>query len=160
MLAKRWMAFISAGMALAATTGPPQFRGAAGGSAWGSGRTATVARNPASGTRPERPARSVERPPAGTLPDSVLVRVDGRGISRSFAVRRWRELHRAAADDSITPAALQEFLDLLTDEAVLAEAAGREAAPWSPADSSAHQALRDRLVLTAALDSVLAATRA
>src|SRR5437773_2394793 len=53
----------------------------------------------------------------------------------------------------------REKLDRLADEVVLTEAAVREAAPWTPADSASHRALRDRLLLAAALDSELNAAR-
>jgi hypothetical protein len=120
------------------------------------GPRAAPARAPAAGERPTKGPR-LSRRPVDRLPDTVLVRIEGRrDIVRSFAARRWREQHDVASHESITPAAVRGFLDLLTDEAVLTEAAVREAAPLSPSDSAAHWALRDRLVLAAALDSALA----
>src|SRR5262245_22716401 len=86
------------------------------------------------------PAPRRGRPGAvAPLPDSVLVRIDGRrDVTRGLALRRWREEHPATPADSITPAAVHQFFDLLIDDAVLTRAAVREAAPWSPADSADH----------------------
>src|SRR3989442_470799 len=101
-------------------------------------------------TRPERTNRRDSRigttkftDRAGTGSSDGDVRVSGN--------RAWTSVQGEHA---------RQTLDLLIDEAVLAEAAVREGAPWSPADSAAHRALRDQRVLALALDSVLAATRA
>lgn len=97
---------------------------------------------------------------ASELPDSVLVRIEGRrDIVRSFALRRWAQQPAATPSDSITPARVSQFLDLLADEGVITEAAVREAAPWSPADSAEARTLKDRVVMAVALDSVLEAAR-
>ena len=97
---------------------------------------------------------------AAGLPDSVLVRIEGRrDIVRSFALRRWAQQAATTPPDSITPARVSRFLDLLTDEAVITEAAVREAAPWSPADSAEALTLKDRVGMAVALDSVLEAAR-
>jgi len=101
--------------------------------------------------------------PAAAPPDTArtLARVaGGRAITLDAAVARWREDRPGTPADSITPAVARGFLDLLVDEAVLTEAAVREAAPWDPADSSAHAALRDRLALAAALGAALDSARA
>lgn len=95
---------------------------------------------------------------ASELPDSVLVRIAGRrDIVWSFALRRWAQQPAATPADSITPARVSRFLDLLADEGVITETAVREAAPWSAADSVDALRFRDRVVMAVALDSVLQA---
>ncbi len=158
MLGTSSLIWISAGLVLGSSPGPRTHQDADPSPALGTRRTAAVARNWTPGVRSAKPGGSSGRRPAGVLPDSVLIRIgDHRDVVRSFAVRRWREQHPAA--DSITPAKLREFLDLLTDEALLTEAAVHEGAAWSPADSATHRQVRDQRVLAVALDSVLAATR-
>ena len=107
--------------------------------------------------------------PAGPTPSSpaptseanrILVRVPGEpGIRLEEALRRWIDSRGAPATDSITPAACRRFLDLLADEAALSDAARRAGLPWTPQDSLGHAQLLDRLVMRAALDSVLEDTR-
>lgn len=100
-------------------------------------------------------ARTATRAP---WPDSVLARVDGHALTRS-------DLRAAAArfgahPDSLTPQQSGEVLELLIDQHLLAERAGRESWIWTPQESLTVEQLRDRLTVTAALDSALAAHRA
>ena len=123
------------------------------------------------GAAAERPAHDaapvLQAPPSGsartTTPPAarrVLVRVrDGAGVTLDDALHQWVETRGAPVPDSITPAACRRFLDLLAGQVALTEAARRAALPWTPEDSSAHVQLRDRLVMRAALDSVLEDTR-
>ena len=104
---------------------------------------------------------SAGKPSAADLPDSVVVRIDGRhDIVRSFALRSWSQQRAGSPVDSITPAAVARFLDLLVDAELVTGAALRSAAPWSPADSAGALALSDRLLMAVALDSVLQAAQA
>ena len=110
------------------------------------------------------PARS--RTPGASLPDSILavVRSDrpdepGREIGRARFARAWSRLAPPARPDSLTPAGARRFLDLLIDKEALGLMASRERWTWTARESTAFEALRDRLVVEAVLDSALAATR-
>lgn len=97
-------------------------------------------------------ARAASR---ASIPDSVLVRVDGEPVTR-------RQLRGAAqrfgADpDSLTPDQTREVLDLLVEQRLLAQRAKRESWIWSAQESLGLEQLRDRLTVQAALDSSLAA---
>ena len=95
---------------------------------------------------------------APALPDTVLARVGtDRVITQAAFVEAWR---RAAwPSDSLTPAALRRFLDLLVDQELIAAAAVHRTWTWTPAESSGVVALRDRLGLSAALEQTLAEAR-
>lgn len=103
-----------------------------------------------------RGARAAAAPTA--FPDSVLARVDGDPVTR----RQLREAAtRFGADpDSLTPEQSREVLGLLIEQRLLAQRAKRESWIWSPQESLTYEQLRDRLTVTAALDSALAAHRA
>jgi len=93
------------------------------------------------------------------LPDSVLARIPGGAdITRSRFDRAVRRLD--ARPDSLTPQQRRQFLDLLIDQGLLAARVAREPRLWTARDSAEWLALRDRLLLNAALDSALTAAAA
>jgi len=99
--------------------------------------------------------------PAGTALPALEALVTIRGsaaVTLDQAVARWQATN-VSSPDSITPERARQFLDLLADEAVLTAAAEKAAPAWTDDDRAAHAQLEDRLVLRAALDSVLDATR-
>src|SRR5262245_16576169 len=127
MFGRRSVVWMTAGVVLGSSVaaGPPAGALPEGGQA--PGQATAVARNAAPVAHSPRRAAASDRTSAGALPDSVLARVGrGREITRSDAVRRWRDAHPSAVADSITPTAAREFLDLLVDEAALTEAAVQE----------------------------------
>jgi hypothetical protein len=106
-------------------------------------------------------AKKPARRDRGALPDSVLAVVAGhREITLAQFLRSWEQVRPPARPDSLTPEAAREFLDLLVDKELLAEAAGRERWTWTAQESAMYRGLRDRLVLQVVLDSVLARTQA
>lgn len=102
-------------------------------------------------------ASPVKAQASHNLPDSVLAVV---GSDRQVTTR---DLARAAYPtpvDSLTPADLARFLDLLIDREVVAERASSETWGWTADESRGYEALRDRLLVAAALDSILQSGRA
>jgi hypothetical protein len=111
----------------------------------------------AASASPATPAgRAVRRDPGASLPDTVLARVGTtRSITRAEFLSHWRNAHRDAPPDSLTPASARKFLELLIDRELLAEAASQRA--WVPTAEESFQlaALRDRMAMSLALDSLL-----
>jgi len=122
------------------------------------------------------PPRAVARnaallPRNPPMPDSVLAWVGKeRAVTVSRFHRAWRESGPAwhppgsvarpdsgpiSRPDSLTPEVARRFLDLLVDREVLVERAMREHWRWTEEESLQHEGLRDRLVLRAALDTLL-----
>jgi hypothetical protein len=111
-----------------------------------------------------KPAPVAKAPPAGrlaaSLPDSVLGRVFlGPGAKQVKDITE-RAVFSAAARagrriDSLTPQDRRQFLDVLVDQAVLVDRVHQEPRRWDHRDSSDWNALRDRLMLRAALDSAM-----
>src|SRR6185503_5071618 len=88
--------------------------------------------------------------PARPLPDSVLVRIDGR---EDVTVRRFRRAVRLLGGDpdSLTPGDRDRFLDLVLEQRVLAAHVTRHPKAWIAVDSARFQAERDQVLLRAAL---------
>jgi hypothetical protein len=88
--------------------------------------------------------------PARPLPDSVLMRIDDR---EDVTVRRFqRAVGLLGGDpDSLTPAARDQFLDLVLEQRVLAAHAVKAGLPWTAADSARYRSERDNTLLRAAL---------
>jgi hypothetical protein len=119
------------------------------------------------GATPPRPA-----PPAGTtakaapakgsalqaaLPDTTLARVF---FARGRADVTLSQMRRAATKlgarpDSLTPQELRQVLELLIQQAILTHRVHQDPRHWNASDSSDYLVLRDRLTLTAAIDSAL-----
>ncbi len=98
---------------------------------------------------------------APALPDTALAPVGGtRAIPAATLRAEWRLAGPQPGASSLTPEAARQFLDLLVDRELLTLAAARERLAWSPADSAAYAAMRDRLVMRAALQQALAGARA
>jgi hypothetical protein len=116
-----------------------------------------ASRSPAA-SAPAQPGSARTR---GTrLPDSLLARVgNGRDITVSRFRNAWDQLKPPERPDSLTPQTAREFLQLLIGKEALGEVALRERWVWNADDSSGYVALRDHLVLRAALDSALDAER-
>jgi parvulin-like peptidyl-prolyl cis-trans isomerase-like protein len=94
------------------------------------------------------------------LPDSVLAALDdGRQVTVSGFAHAWRQMRPPIRSDSLTPEGARKFLDLLVDKEVLGAAAMRERWTWTDREQAEYDALRDRLVMQAMLDSVTEATR-
>jgi hypothetical protein len=109
------------------------------------------------------PDRAVAAPtPAGPAAgsDTVLATVGPRVVGRSRFLTSWAAARPPARADSLTPEAAFQFLDVLVDRELMALAAGRQTWTWTAAESAGYQAAVDQLVLRAALDSVMALTRA
>jgi hypothetical protein len=84
------------------------------------------------------------------LPDSVLVRLDGReDVTRRRFVRAVRLL--GGNPDSLTPAARDRFLDLVIQQRLLAARATRPPRAWDRRDSLDYRVERDNILLRAAL---------
>lgn len=101
------------------------------------------------------PRRTLAR---AAWPDTLLARVDGERVTQ--ADLRAAATRFGAHPDSLTPQQAREVLDLLIDQRLLAQRARRESWIWSAQESLTVEQLRDRLIVTAALDSALAAHRA
>jgi hypothetical protein len=96
--------------------------------------------------KPAAPAARAARP----LPDSVLVRLDGReDITRRRFARAVRLL--GGDPDSLTPARREEFLELVIEQRLLAAATLRDPRPWTARDSAQFRTERDNTLLRAAL---------
>ena len=107
------------------------------------------------------PAQSAARARGERLPDSVLARIGARReVTLSRFLADWTQLKPPQRPDSLTPQTAREFLQLLIGKEALGEKALAERRAWAADDSAEYQALRDHLVLGAALDSALDATRA
>src|SRR2546426_1366568 len=108
-------------------------------------------RDPTTSGDPSRRAASIR---AKNLPDSVLAVIGAdRVITAASFVEAW--MPAAPPPDSLTPQAARRFLELLIDKEILAAAAVKESWVWTPQESAGYQALRDRLMVAAALDSAL-----
>jgi hypothetical protein len=110
----------------------------------------------AASAKPVAPAGSAVRRDRAGLPDTVLARVGtSRPITRAAFLRQWRDAHRTAPPDSLTPASARRFLEVLIDRELLAE--GAAAHPWAPTAEESLQlaGLQDRLAVSLALDSLL-----
>ena len=93
--------------------------------------------------RPAGPAR-------GTLPDSVLLRIDGReDITRRRFERAVRLL--GGDPDSLTPADRDRFLDMVVEQRLLSRRALSDPRPWSQLDSVQYRGELDHILLRAAL---------
>jgi hypothetical protein len=97
---------------------------------------------------------------AGALPESVLASI---GTSRTVSVAdfraAWSRAKPSAPLASLTPDEARQFLGLLIDRELLAEEANRQSWAWTPQEASRYRALRDRLMVGAALDSALEEAR-
>lgn len=103
-----------------------------------------------------KPAPAATRATAVRLPDSVLVRLPGpEDISRRRFERAVRLL--GGNPDSLTPADRDRFLELVTEQRLLAARATASALPWHRADSLVFESERDNILVRAAL--ALAFTR-
>jgi hypothetical protein len=105
-------------------------------------------------------------PGAPPLPDTVLAEIGGgettqpaRQVGRSRFVRGWSQVSPPARSDSLTPEGARRFLELLVDKEALGLLAARERWTWTSRESAAFEVLRDRLVVEAMLDSMLAEVR-
>ena len=97
--------------------------------------------------------------PAVPLPDSVVMRIDGR---EDVTVRRFQRAVRllGGSPDSLTPADRDRFLDLVLEQRVLAAHAVAKHLPWSHADSARYRSERDNTLLRAVLADEMADTEA
>ncbi len=134
------------------------------------GLPAALPAAPAEGPRsvPGGPTCAAPLPPSvPPTTDTVLAVVHGgpagappRTVGWRQFVRSWRQLRPPVRPDSLTPAGARRFLDLLVGKEALGIMAEAQPEPWTARDQSGYDALRDQLVIGAALDSALAATRA
>lgn len=120
---------------------------------------AVTAPAPAPKPAAAKPAAAGSRLTAA-LPDTVLARVfTGTGAKEAKDITRAQMIAAAARAgrklDTLTPKDRREFLDVLVDQAVLVARVRKEPRQWSRRDSNDWNALRDRLVLRAALDSAM-----
>lgn len=115
---------------------------------------------------PKLPARSTpvylpNRGPVPTLPESVVARVDGRAdITVRELGKAAVRLARTQKPDTLGPERRREVLNVLIEKAVLSRRASRERWTWSREESTQYKVLRDRLTLSAALDSTEGRLRA
>lgn len=98
--------------------------------------------------------RAVLAPPGyvarRVLPDSVLVRIDGReDVTRRRFARAVRLL--GGNPDSLTPADRDRFLELVIEQRVLAARAVKNPQPWPRADSLQYLGERDNILIRSAL---------
>lgn len=127
-------------------------------------RAAGPAPRPASA--PKLPARSrtvylPTRGPVPALPDSVVARVGGRtDITARELGRAAIRLARTQKPDTLGPEQRREILNVLIEKAVLSLRAAGERWTWSREESTQYKVLRDRLTMSAALDSAEARMRA
>jgi len=109
------------------------------------GKTTTA---PAKPGRMPALARTGHRNPV--LPDSVLMRIDGReDVTRRRFLRAVRLL--GGNPDSLTPGDRDQFLELVLEQRLLAAAALADAQPWPRADSGQFEAEIDNILVRAAL---------
>lgn len=120
-------------------------------------RPAGPAKVPARSTPVYLPTRGV----VPTLPDSVVARVDDRvDITTRELGRAAIRLARTQKPDTLGAERRREILDVLVEKAVLSRRATRERWTWSREESTQYKVLRDRLTLSAALDSAEGRLRA
>ena len=87
---------------------------------------------------------------ARSLPDSVLLRIDGReDVTRRRFARAVRLL--GGDPDSLTPPDRDRFLELVIEQRLLAARATRDPRAWDRADSLDYLGERDNILLRAAL---------
>lgn len=104
----------------------------------------------ASAASAPRPAPAARRATAVRLPDSVLVRLPGpEDITRRRFERAVRLL--GGSPDSLTPADRDRFLELVTEQRLLAAKAASSSLPWHRADSLVFESERDNILVRAAL---------
>src|ERR1051325_3791033 len=105
---------------------------------------------PISPPPPPAPPPGAPAPPAAprdclakrALPDSVLLRINGReDVTRRRFVRAVRLL--GGDPDSLTPASRDRFLELVIEQRLLAARAVREPRPWDRSDSVEFLSERD-----------------
>jgi hypothetical protein len=98
----------------------------------------------------QKTAAATPAKPAHPLPDSVLMRIDDReDVTRRRFARAVRLL--GGDPDSLTPAARDQFLDLVLEQRVLAAHAVKAGLPWTTVDSARFRSERDNTLLRAAL---------
>ena len=84
------------------------------------------------------------------LPDSVLLRIDGReDITQRRFARAVRLL--GGKPDSLTPADRDRFLELVVEQRLLATRATKDPHAWEHADSLEFRREKDSILLRAAL---------
>jgi hypothetical protein len=86
---------------------------------------------------------------AQPMPDSVLLRINGEEVTRRRFLRAVRLL--GGRPDSLTPPDRDRFLDLVTEQRLLAARARKDPRPWERADSLEYLGDRDNILLRAAL---------
>ena len=111
---------------------------------------ARAAERPGTSARPGAVGPAASGTARRSLPDSVLVRIDGReDVTRRRFERAVRLL--GGRPDSLTPADRDRFLDLVLEQRLLTARALRDPRPWSRADSARFAGERDHILLRAAL---------
>jgi len=111
-------------------------------------RGGTVNAAPAKPRRMPALARTGHRSPV--LPDSVLMRIDGReDVTRRRFLRAVRLL--GGNPDSLTPGDRDQFLELVLEQRLLAAAAIADGQPWPKADSGQFAGEIDNILVRAAL---------
>ena len=98
-----------------------------------------------------KPATAKPKATTGTpLPDSVLLRINA---SEDVTLRRFQRAVRLLGGnpDSLTPAARDQFLELVIDQRLLALATTSDPHPWPRADSARFLSERDNILVRAAL---------
>jgi hypothetical protein len=86
---------------------------------------------------------------AHPMPDSVLLRINGEEVTRRRFTRAIRLL--GGNPDSLTPPDRDRFLDLVTEQRLLAARARQDPRPWEHGDSLEFLGERDNILLRAAL---------
>ncbi len=94
--------------------------------------------------------RTTATPVHPPLPDSVLLRIDGR---EDVTLRRFTRAVSllGGQPDSLTPADRDRFLDMMVEQRLLAARAVRDPRPWGASDSAQYRGERDNILLRAAL---------
>ncbi len=91
---------------------------------------------------------------APVMPDTVLAKVYGaRDVTWSALLKGCRKL--GVDPNALTPLERRQVLDVLIDQAILADRALREPRRWTARDSADYQQLRDKLLLNTALNEAL-----
>lgn len=89
-----------------------------------------------------------------TMPDSVLAKVYGaKDVTWSRFMKACRKL--GVAPDRLTPMERRQVLDLLIEQSILTTRAQRDPRDWTARDSAEYRALRDKLLLSTALNAAL-----
>ncbi len=91
---------------------------------------------------------------APAAPDTVLARAGPRVISQRAFGEAFLRASPGATLDTLTPQARREFLQLLIDKELLAQAALKADPPLTDTQRAELRTLRDRLMLRALLDSL------